>query len=443
MGVRIIPGIRLKRALLGALLVLIIAMPAAALTPEPEILKTDDWRYRALSELAANGTLDIKDSPYYLTKIPINVDFAVASVERALIKLGIKELDLSNAASIDIGIMSTNKKLTAREAWLLNDLIKEFSVKLDQRGVIGKKVVSAAQQGTSSDYSFLIPATASTESDTGSSVLSLNDVLKKINMPSAISQASLTMAQQSQITSPITASIGSLQLETINPETSKVVSLFEVLNVSASVFADDQKQENKSSAGIGLTLGNQGGGLTLDYKMTGSKDEDSNMKDLIATTGVGVKYQISSIVPLKSVDDSLTIKAGYNIESSDLKTAAMNGIELQASASLGIYYKLLLGDSAFVQAGYQVEQVRNIIASGAVSTKSWLYDDSSPLSWIFKGSLRLNSDIGVKQLAGIDLGYKFYKDASIMVGYRLIDFSDFDKIDLKENLTALGISIKF
>ncbi|HOS50140.1 MAG TPA: hypothetical protein PLI10_01800, partial [Bacillota bacterium] len=262
MGVRIIPGIRLKRALLGALLVLIIAMPAAALTPEPEILKTDDWRYRALSELAANGTLDIKDSPYYLTKIPINVDFAVASVERALIKLGIKELDLSNAASIDIGIMSTNKKLTAREAWLLNDLIKEFSVKLDQRGVIGKKVVSAAQQGTSSDYSFLIPATASTESDTGSSVLSLNDVLKKINMPSAISQASLTMTQQSQITSPITASIGSLQLETINPETSKVVSLFEVLNVSASVFADDQKQENKSSAGIGLTLGNQGGGLT-------------------------------------------------------------------------------------------------------------------------------------------------------------------------------------
>ena len=96
-----------------------------------------------------------------------------------------------------------------------------------------------------------------------------------------------------------------------------------------------------------------------------------------------------------------------------------------------------------MQAGYQVEQVRNIIASDALSTKSWLYDDSSPLSWLFRGSLRLNSDVGVKQLAGIDLGYRIFNNASIMVGYRLIDFSDFDKIDLKKNLTALGISIKF
>ena len=47
------------------------------------------------------------------------------------------------------------------------------------------------------------------------------------------------------------------------------------------------------------------------------------------------------------------------------------------------------------------------------------------------------------QALGDSIRYKLFKDASIMVGYRLIDFSDFNKLDLRKNLTALGISIKF
>ncbi len=432
----------LNTALMCSLLVLLFALPGLA--SEPEILKSDDWRYRALAELAKNNVLDIKDSPYYLTKIPINKDFAAASIERALLKLGLTDLDLTNVAAIDIAIMGTTaQKITSRDAWLLNDLVKEFSVQLMARGVVGKRQSAEAPSGI--DYSYLMPSGgANVPVQTGTSVLSLTEVLEKINMPSAVSQASLTMPDKELLPGSIVPKMQPLQLDTINPEKSKQVSLFEVLNVSASLFADEKREQNKSSAGVGLLLGNsQGGGLTLDYRMTGSHGEDSAITDLTAKTGVGIKYRIDSIVPLRSVTDSLTIQAGYNIESGDLKTAADKGLELQSSASLGIFYKLLLGESAFMQAGYQVEQVRNIIASDALSTKSWLYDDSSPLSWLFRGSLRLNSDVGVKQLAGIDLGYRIFNNASIMVGYRLIDFSDFDKIDLKKNLTALGISIKF
>lgn len=433
---------------LGAIiLALLFCAPYTARAAEPEIFKSDDWRYRALSELATAGILDSKDAPYYLTKIPINVDFAVACVERALIKLGLKDIDLTNVTSVDISIMgAANQKVGSREAWLLNDLVKDFAQKLIARGTVGKKQTDSSSQ--TNNLSLLIPKAGQDATETaaqsGSSVLSLNDVLKKINMPSPVSQASLTMSPAEAIDGEMPAGIEPLEIRTINPEKSKVVSLFEVLNVSASVFADQKADINKSSAGIGLVLGNsQGGGLTLDYRMTGNRTADSGISDLIASTGVGIKYQINSIVPLRSANDSLTVQAGYNIESGDLKSAAERGIELQASASLGIYYKLLLGNSAFVHAGYKVEQVRNLIASGVMSTKSWLYDDSSPLNWIFRGTLRLDSDIGIKQLAGIDLGYRLFGNTSIMVGYRLIDFSDFDKIDLQKNLTALGISIKF
>lgn len=441
----------MKRAMylaLALLIGLILALPALA-SVEPEILKNDDWRYRALSELAAHGILDIKDSPYYLTKIPINVDFAVASLERALVKLGIKDIDFSNAAALDISLYGTAvNNLNTRDSWLLNDLVKEFAQKLSQRGVVGKPVPAAesvveAPAATLPGTTATEPSQTQTEQQSGA-VLSLSDVLKKINMPSALSQASLTKAPQQDAISEAASRIEPTPIEPASNDATKTISLFDVLNVNASLFTNEQASQEMSSAGVGLKIGDdQGAGLVLDYRMIGGKDSYSNLTDLTAATGVGIKYQINSIVPLNRVEDSITIKAGYNIESGDLSSAVDNGLDLQASASLSIYYKMLLGDSAFLAAGYQVEQVRNLIATGALSTKSWMYDDSSPLSWIFRGSLSLNSDSGVKQLAGIDVGYKLFKDASIMVGYRLIDFSDFNKLDLRKNLAALGISIKF
>ena len=440
---------RMKRAMhlaMALMCALILVIPTSAAV-EPEILKNDDWRYRALSELAAHGILDIKDSPYYLTKIPINVDFAVASLERALVKLGIKDIDFSNAAALDLSLYATAvKNLNTRDAWLLNDLVKEFAQKLAQRGVVGKPIATsknaveapAALPGTSAE-----PSQTQTEQQS-TAVLSLSDVLKKINMPSAISQASLTKAPQQDAISEAASKIEPTPIKPANTDSTKTISLFDVLNVNASLFTDEQASQKTTSAGVGLKIGDdQGARLILDYRMIGGKDSYSNITDLTATTGVGVKYQINSIVPINKVEDSITIKAGYNIESGDLNRALDNGLDLQASASLSIYYKMLLGSNAFLAAGYQVEQVRNLIASGAMSTKSWMYDDSSPLAWIFRGSLSLNSDSGVKQLAGIDVGYNLFKDASIMVGYRLIDFSDFNKLDLRKNLTALGISIKF
>lgn len=441
---------RMKRVIclaIALLLTLILVHPASAAV-EPEILKNDDWRYRALSELAAHGILDIKDSPYYLTKIPINVDFAVASLERSLVKLGIKDIDFSNAATLDLSLYGTAvKNLNTRDAWLLNDLVKEFAQKLAQRGVVGKP--AAIEESVAPAPAATLPGATTEPSQPqpeqqSAAVLSLSDVLKKINMPSAVSQASLTKAPQQDAISEAASRIEPTPIGPASTDSTKTISLFEVLNVNASLFTDEQATEEKSSAGVGLKIGDdQGAGLVLDYRMIGGKDSYSNLTDLTAATGVGIKYQINSIVPLNKVEDSITIKAGYNIESGDLKNALDNGLDLQASASLSIYYKMLLGDSAFLAAGYQVEQVRNLIASGAMSTKSWMYDDSSPLAWIFRGSLSLNSDSGVKQLAGIDVGYKLFKDASIMVGYRLIDFSDFNKLDLRKNLTALGISIKF
>lgn len=433
---------------LALLFALILALPASCAV-EPEILKNDDWRYRALSELASHGILDIKDSPYYLTKIPINVDFAVASLERALVKLGIKDIDFSNAAALDLSLYGTAvSSLNTRDAWLLNDLVKEFALKLSQRGVVGKPAPAA--ESVVEAPAAALPGTTAAEptqpqaEQQSAAVLSLSDVLKKINMPSAVSQASLTKAPQQDAISEAASRIEPTPIEPASTDATKTISLFDVLNVNASLFTDEQASQQMSSAGVGLKIGDdQGAGLVLDYRMIGGKDNYSNITDLTAATGVGIKYQINSIVPLNQVEDSITIKAGYNIESGDLKGAIDNGLDLQASASLSIYYKMLLGDSAFLAAGYQVEQVRNLIASGALSTKSWMYDDSSPLSWIFRGSLSLNSDSGVKQLAGIDVGYKLFKDASIMVGYRLIDFSDFNKLDLRKNLTALGISIKF
>ncbi len=433
---------------LALLFALILALPASCAV-EPEILKNDDWRYRALSELASHGILDIKDSPYYLTKIPINVDFAVASLERALVKLSIKDIDFSNAAALDLSLYGTAvSSLNTRDAWLLNDLVKEFALKLSQRGVVGKPAPAA--ESVVEAPAAALPGTTAAEptqpqaEQQSAAVLSLSDVLKKINMPSAVSQASLTKAPQQDAISEAASRIEPTPIEPASTDATKTISLFDVLNVNASLFTDEQASQQMSSAGVGLKIGDvQGAGLVLDYRMIGGKDNYSNITDLTAATGVGIKYQINSIVPLNQVEDSITIKAGYNIESGDLKGAIDNGLDLQASASLSIYYKMLLGDSAFLAAGYQVEQVRNLIASGALSMKSWMYDDSSPLSWIFRGSLSLNSDSGVKQLAGIDVGYKLFKDASIMVGYRLIDFSDFNKLDLRKNLTALGISIKF
>jgi len=64
--------------------------------------------------------------------------------------------------------------------------------------------------------------------------------------------------------------------------------------------------------------------------------------------------------------------------------------------------------------------------------------------WPEGDSLRLveGSDAATRTVASIDFSYRLMGDASVMLGYQLIDFTDIEALDPK-NMATAEVTIKF
>jgi hypothetical protein len=110
---------------------------------------------------------------------------------------------------------------------------------------------------------------------------------------------------------------------------------------------------------------------------------------------------------------------------------------------LAIDYRLLFGEAASLQAAYRYEHVRDLVASGAVWARDGLYE-TSLYGWPSEGSLKLveGSDAVTRTVASIDFSYRLMNDASVMLGYKLIDFTEINALDPK-NMATAEVTIRF
>jgi hypothetical protein len=228
---------------------------------------------------------------------------------------------------------------------------------------------------------------------------------------------------------------------------STTVRLADILKVSADFFTDDRSQEKATSTALGVVLGEtDGAGLSVGHRVTDVGAGAASTGGLRETvTSVDVKYSLPDVVG-KAVSagstDSITVRAGYELYGRE-QTLQASKSSFQATASLVIDYKLLLGDAAFLQAGYRYERIRDLIASGAVWTKSEMYGDGGLSAWPGIEPLKLDGSDATRTITSIDFGYRLMGDTSLLLGYKLIDFSDIGALDFTKNLATAEVTIRF
>jgi hypothetical protein len=228
---------------------------------------------------------------------------------------------------------------------------------------------------------------------------------------------------------------------------STTVRLADILKVSADFFTDDRSQEKATSTALGVVLGEtEGAGLSVGHRVTDVGAGAANTGGLRETvTSVDLKYSLPDVVGKAvsaSSTDSITVRAGYELYGREQPLQASKS-SFQATASLVIDYKLLLGDAAFLQAGYRYERIRDLIASGAVWTKSEMYGDGGLSAWPVVEPLKLDGSDATRTITSIDFGYRLMGDTSLLLGYKLIDFSDIGNLDFTKNLATAEVTIRF
>lgn len=486
--------------------VIVVSLSVCIQASSPLVLP-GDWRYRAIAELAAGGLVDPEDAVVYASSTPIPVDRLATSVHRLAQRLQAQVRNanaISDGARAgesqplllygveQMGVAASSSStwaepvLTGRQANLISDLMWEFG--LSSEGRAGRILGLSDLFLTEEVGLILNPLQAFAHGQSGVQPLALRGdsiaehrqafagptqaaefadleaLLRKtidsgddkpgkqvqIGVPSPIGTLSVELSSQAA-SRPQQPQSQQPKAEEPPPATgfdlSTSVQLSDVLNVSAQFFADDKSREKATSTSVGVSIGEKdGAGLTVGHRVTdvGTPTDLAGRRETY--TSVDVKYSlpdVASAVGVPAASDSLTVRAGYELYGREPHLIGAEQNSFQATMSLGIDYKLLLGDSAFLQAGYRYERVRDLISSGAVWTKSGLYDEGGFSSWLGQESLKLQGSNATRTIASIDFGYRLMENSSVNVGYKLIDFADLGVLELNKNLATAGVSIKF
>ncbi len=457
------------------------------------LVGSDDWRYLALAELAHGGLLDEVDIRLYSSGVPVSVNDLSRAVERAVRRLKDaapgSEITVSGSAAASAGPLkltgplAVNLTISARQASLIAELVAEFgpsfvdqslanlSLRVPLGSPGGGMILSLSEAALSMpNHRWLSGMVAQSSASSakplpglpnGSAGLSqLQDLLTPLAKPDS-------GGAQPQFQLGVPSPLGTLAVEVssqaarragkddVSEETqpargfdlSTSVRLADILAVSAGFFTDDKLPQRATSTALGVVLGDKdGSGVSVGHRVTdvGNPSDPSGRRETV--TSVDVKYSLPDVVGravAPDSSDSITVKAGYELYGRGLASSAAAMDSFQATASLVIDYRLLLGDAAFLQAGYRYERIRDLIASGAVWTKSELYNAGDLSAWLGLEPLKLDGSGATRTITSIDFGYRLMGDTSLLLGYKLIDFSDVGTLDFTKNLATAEVTIRF
>ncbi|HON43472.1 MAG TPA: hypothetical protein PLM74_10170 [Bacillota bacterium] len=471
-------------ALVGAL------SPSAHAAP---LITPDDWRYTALVELGRAGLLDERDAGVYASGVPVSLGDLSLTVERTIRHLAGAsvggEISVSGSVALSpgplrlTGPIPTNLTISATQANLIARLVDEFgptfsdqslanlSLGVPFRSPGGGMVLSLSESALPlpshrllSDigaYASVSTAPASMRPPASQpELVRLQDLLTpsvrlgsedaeprfQAGVPSPLGTLAVEMSSQAA-RRPGKDDTGEERQPTRGFDLSTSVRLADILKVSADFFTDDKSPQKPTSTALGVVLGEtEGAGLSVGHRVTDMGAGAANTGGLRETvTSVDVKYSLPDVVG-RAVSagstDSITVRAGYELYGREQPLLAAKS-SLQATASVVIDYKLLLGDAAFLQAGYRYERIRDLIASGAVWTKSEMYGDGGLSAWPGIEPLKLDGSDATRTVTSIDFGYRLMGDTSLLLGYKLIDFSDIGALDFTKNLATAEVTIRF
>lgn len=483
--IRLAVALILALAAVAGLSCVALAGGAASAPVEP-----GDWRYDALCELGLSGLLELDDAKLYTSGGPVSVGQMADTVERTVLRIG------GPGATRLIQVMTQDGKdgqgplrldgdpagvlsVSPRQAALLAGLVQEFgpgfetpvSVRVDLStaalanggpALVLSLVPSAPGAGSSKGLPLTAAASAST-SLPGASVVDIERILTQLTsgvkppdplpdpqfelgLPAPIGNVAVALSSQAARRpakpDPPEQTATPAKAEPTGFDLSTNVHLADILKVSAAFFTDDAVANKETSAAVGVRVGDKDeAGFAVGTRVTeAASGTGKAVKETV--TSVDVKYSLPDLTGDAVTGDSLTVRAGYELYERGASSAPSKN-SLQTTASLVIDYKLLLGDAAFLQAGYRYERMRDLIASGAVWTKSDAYDGGGLGSWPNDEPLRLSGADATRTVTSIDFGYKLMGDTALLLGYKLIDFSEVGSSESPKNLATAEVTIRF
>lgn len=221
------------------------------------------------------------------------------------------------------------------------------------------------------------------------------------------------------------------------------IRLSDIMSVSAGYARTDSVDSGAStsttsvgvSLGTGLDTGLSLGRITGKVSDGGSQGGDGEVKTV---TTLDLRY---------SLKDFGTLRASYEAVSTRGEPDNSLGA-LAASHMLGIGYDVSLGGSAFIQAAYTYQLIRDSAAADIFLSKAAAYDASSwsllSLSWLLGQAAELQPE-ATRTTASLGVGYSFTDSASLVIGYKLVDFvtSQDQRDPLRTNLATAELTIRF
>ncbi|MGB4337933.1 MAG: hypothetical protein WBK10_05130 [Bacillota bacterium] len=492
MGKHWMPGFRRVVALLLACAMVFAS--AWAVSAASSGIGPDDWRYDALRELGSGGLLEPTDADLYSSGRTVSEQEMAAAVERAVQRLGkasdswsvrMQPTDAQGRVSLRLDAPDpASYSISPRQAALLAGLVQEFGPQFENPVTVRLDVLTSALATGGPALVLTLEPSDPRSAGAGEMQLTRSTVtsLRYGNITSAADVAEMQriLSQLAEAVKPeekpvapqfemgLPAPIGSVAVELSSqaakrpagldapgvasepdeePQTgfdlSTKVHLTDILKVSAAFFTDDASENRETAAAVGVRLGeNDEAGFVVGHRVTESASDPAKaVKETM--TSVDVRYSLPDITGKIVANDSLTVRAGYELYERGTGSSSADETSLQTTASLVIDYKLLLGDAAFLQAGYRYERIRDLIASGAVWTKSDVYDDGPWSGWPSHEPLQLTGPDATRTVTSINFGYKLTGDTALLLGYRLIDFSEVGSSDLPENLATAEVTIRF
>jgi hypothetical protein len=432
-----------------------------------------------MAELAQDGLLDPEDAALFASGSLLSTERLSQSFERLISRLegAGGKAGTGGPLTLSEDLMSASDRLTSRQALLIADLLTEFGSSLVARSAgltLGPLTLSGTDPAVLSagrphvaDYASLGSLRLQEVPRTGKrTLLTLpgNEGVRALEglLGRTVSTSDAGGTSAAQVEMGVMSPLGPLAVELTSlaaarpKEDLKVeegrpdagfdlatsVRLSEILKVSAEFFKGDQTSPASISTSFGVQIGDkEGPGVTVGRKVTDLTTPESGSSQRETITSLDLKYALPDVVSAPFASDFITVSAGYELYGREGSPTTSRSY--QATTVLGIDYKLLLGDSAFLQAGYRYEKIRDLIASGAVWTKAGLYDDKGFLAWSARDLLKLESSDATRMVASIDLGYRLLGDSSVTVGYKLIDFADVGVLDLTRNMATAEVTIKF
>lgn len=465
-----------------ALSVFMLTLSVCACASSP-IVSSDDWRYRALAELGRGGLLYEDDAARFASGMPVTMDELSHSVERTIRRLN----QVNGESSLGWGAAAGPLKLSggppdalrlsARQVCLVADLVAEFgsgfsdpalthlpgSLPLSHEDGLALTLRHATYGNT--ELHDILKLTASSGSvgypirtiEAVTNLNSLEEMLKQtvvqepeaaknrveMGVPSPIGVLAIGLSSEAAQRSAAPTRSDVEPPESPGFDVSTSVRLSDILRFTASFATDDKAVERPTSKTLGVSIGEEEGpGVSVGHRITDlGGSAPTSLRETV--TSVDLKYLLPDATGHVFGSDSITVRAGYELYGREPVSITGERNRLQATTSLAIDYRLLLGEAASLEAAYRYEHVRDLVASGGVWTRDRLYD-TSLYGWPEGDSLRLveGSDAATRTVAAIDFRYRLMGDASVMLGYQLIDFTDIEALDPK-NMATAEVTIRF